>query len=195
MLFKSKFLELIKANKVTTAFRKWTKPTVKEAGTLITAVGQLRILSLEKITYDDITDQEIAKAGYDNREELNNELSFKSDGQLYKISFKLEQEDPRIKLREETNLSEEERNKLVKKLHSFDTQGKIQNWTLRILEIIDEKPLKPSIYYANKLGYEQMWFKASVRKLKNLGLTISHEVGYELSPRGKTLFDSLKSKS
>ena len=130
-----------------------------------------------------------------NREELNNELSFKSDGQLYKISFKLEQEDPRIKLREETNLSEEERNKLVKKLHSFDTKGKIQNWTLRILEIIDEKPLKPSIYYANKLGYEQMWFKASVRKLKNLGLTISHEVGYELSPRGKTLFDSLKSKS
>ena len=177
------------------AFRKWTKPTVKALGTLITAAGQLRIISLEKIHYQEITDGEIQQAGYDNREELDHELSFKSEGQLYKITFKLEQQDPRLKLREDTNLSEDELNKLMNKLHSFDTKGKIQHWTRRVMEIIHEKPRKPSIYYANKLGYEQLWFKASVRKLKNLGLTISHEVGYELSPRGKFLFTYLKSNS
>ena len=38
---------------------------------------------------------------------------------------------------------------------------------------------------AEKCGRERLPFKADVRKLKALGLTISHEVGYELSPRGQ----------
>ena len=31
--------------------------------------------------------------------------------------------------------------------------------------------------------------KADIRKLKSLGLTISHDVGYELSPRGAAYLD------
>jgi hypothetical protein len=34
-------------------------------------------------------------------------------------------------------------------------------------------------------GWETQAFKLDVRKLKNLGLTISLRVGYELSPRGR----------
>lgn len=34
-------------------------------------------------------------------------------------------------------------------------------------------------------GFEKIWLKLNIRKLKNLGLTISHEIGYELSPLGK----------
>ena len=44
---------------------------------------------------------------------------------------------------------------------------------------------------ARMTGYEQKWFKPQVRKLKNLGLTISLEVGYKLSPRGAALLDRL----
>lgn len=36
-------------------------------------------------------------------------------------------------------------------------------------------------------GLETKPFKANVRKLKELGLTISHDVGYSLSPRGRAL--------
>lgn len=32
---------------------------------------------------------------------------------------------------------------------------------------------------------EKEWLKLNVRKLKGLGLTISHEPGYSLSPRGE----------
>jgi hypothetical protein len=39
---------------------------------------------------------------------------------------------------------------------------------------------------AQTFGRETQSFKLDVRKLKNLGLTISHEVGYELSPRGRS---------
>lgn len=38
---------------------------------------------------------------------------------------------------------------------------------------------------------EQRPFKANVRKLKELGLTESLEVGYRLSARGRALLDAL----
>src|ERR1044072_1462468 len=98
MLFKTKFSALIKAKKIETAIRKWTRPTVKENGTLITAAGQLRITSFRTIKYSEITDKEIIEAGYANRRELDQELNRKSVGEIYRIQFKLEGEDPRIKL-------------------------------------------------------------------------------------------------
>ena len=38
-------------------------------------------------------------------------------------------------------------------------------------------------------GVELLPMKADIRKLKSLGLTISHDVGYELSPRGAAYLD------
>jgi hypothetical protein len=38
---------------------------------------------------------------------------------------------------------------------------------------------------AKALDRETAPFKADVRKLKRLGLTVSYEVGYDLSPRGR----------
>ena len=38
---------------------------------------------------------------------------------------------------------------------------------------------------AASFGRETQPFKLDVRKLKNLGLTLSLEVGYRLSPRGE----------
>jgi hypothetical protein len=42
-----------------------------------------------------------------------------------------------------------------------------------------------STLLAEELGRERFALKADVRKLKRLGLTLSREVGYELSPRGR----------
>jgi hypothetical protein len=43
------------------------------------------------------------------------------------------------------------------------------------------------------VGRETKPFKLDVRKLKNLGLTISLKIGYELSPRGRAFLDSGRS--
>jgi hypothetical protein len=40
---------------------------------------------------------------------------------------------------------------------------------------------------ARMLGREKDWLKINIRKLKNLGLTISHETGDEISPLGKVV--------
>ena len=49
---------------------------------------------------------------------------------------------------------------------------------------------------ARRMDKDRVWdretkpFKLDVRKLKNLGLTISLKVGYELSPRGRAYLDA-----
>jgi hypothetical protein len=45
---------------------------------------------------------------------------------------------------------------------------------------------------AAQLGREKRPFKADVRKLKELGLTESLDVGYRLSPRGKAFLASVE---
>jgi hypothetical protein len=70
MLFKFDTLKKIKAGEVTIAFRKWVRPTVKKDGTLHTAVGLLRIKSIEPVTLENISQSDVEKAGYKERQIL-----------------------------------------------------------------------------------------------------------------------------
>lgn len=58
-------------------------------------------------------------------------------------------------------------------------------WTRDVLQLIARKPRTRAPELAEALGREARAFKTDVRKLKNLGLTISRDIGYELSPRGR----------
>lgn len=192
MLFKQKFLDLIKEKKISVAYRKWTRPTVKENGTLLTPVGMLRIKSIEEIDASSISNKMLQQAGYANPTELEKELNLKKEGTVYKIRFTMEQEDPRIALRNDNDLSEDDLETLTKKLQSLDTGGDIKNWTIKVLKAIQANPAQRAIDLSAKLGYEKEWFKINVRKLKNLGLTISLETGYKISPRGEAFLKRLK---
>ena len=55
---------------------------------------------------------------------------------------------------------------------------------MQTLALIARRPQVRAPDLAAELGRQRDPFKIDVRKLKNLGLTISHPVGYELSPRG-----------
>lgn len=193
MLFKQKYLTLIADGTVNIAFRKWKKPTVKTNGTLITPIGQLKILEVQQIDYSLITENEANAAGYQSREELDKELSTKSEGDLYKITFVLLGDDPRIALRETNEISEEEFAKIKNKLERMDSSGPIKGWTLKVLNSIKDHPEKRAGDLAEDLGYDKMWLKPSIRKLKGMGLTISLPVGYKLSPRGKEVLNRLGS--
>jgi len=193
MLFKMKILEQIREGKVKIAFRNWKKPTVKKGGTLLTAVGQLKMTSIEIIGYNNIREDEIRKAGYDNRADFDKTLAGR-DGDLYRIRFSLDREDPRIELRETTSMSKAEIDMLTQKLERFDKASKQGNWTRKVLTLISKRPEEHAIYYANLMGVEKDWLKINVRKLKNLGLTISYAHGYAVSPRGEAYLAALKEK-
>lgn len=51
--------------------------------------------------------------------------------------------------------------------------------------LVEARDADPRAELAASFGRETEPFKLDVRKLKNLGLTISLKVGYELSPRGE----------
>ena len=62
-----------------------------------------------------------------------------------------------------------------------------------MLELIASGPRCARPTSPPRLGRERLSFKRDVRKLKELGLTESLEVGYRLSPRGRAVLDRLAS--
>ncbi|MHC5011071.1 MAG: hypothetical protein ACYTG6_08995 [Planctomycetota bacterium] len=90
--------------------------------------------------------------------------------------------DPRLAKREDvsaTALAE-----VRARLERMDRRSKRGPWTLQVLRLIEKHPRVAASKLAPRVKCEKRAFKADVRKLKELGLTVSHDVGYSLSPRG-----------
>jgi hypothetical protein len=88
-------------------------------------------------------------------------------------------------------LSPEDLADLRARLAQFDQLSHHGAWTTETLRLIQSRPATRAADLAASVGRETAPFKLDVRKLKNLGLTHSLEVGYELSPRGVAYLDAL----
>jgi hypothetical protein len=93
--------------------------------------------------------------------------------------------DPRVALREQAELGDADRRAIDERLDRWDAARADGPWTRQLLRLIAERPAVRAPDLAASLGRETLPFKRDVRKLKELGLTRSLEVGYELSPRGR----------
>jgi hypothetical protein len=184
-------LEAIKSGKVTLAFRRWVRPSVRTGGTLKTAVGVLAIDRVARVERSEITEGDAEAAGHGSLSALLTELDTR-DGDLYRIDLRFAGPDPRVRLREDDDLDAAEVERLRKKLDRFDAASPVGAWTRNVLHIIERHPHVVAASLAKRIGFDRDRFKTNVRKLKGLGLTISHERGYELSPRGKALLGRLK---
>jgi hypothetical protein len=165
--------EGIASGEVDLAFRRWRRPTVKAGGTLRTPVGVLAIDGVDPIEPGDITDAEARRAGHEGREEVLTRL--RPDGTLYRIRFHLAGPDPRIALRERTEIDAAERARIDERYP----------WAREVLRLIADQPATLAADLAAQQGREKLPFKRDVRKLKELGLTESLPTGYRLSPRGR----------
>jgi hypothetical protein len=163
----------IATGEVDLAFRRWRRPTVKAGGTLRTPVGVLAIDAVDAIAPGDISDAEARRAGHATREEALRAL--RPEGTLYRIAFHLAGPDPRVALRERTDVTADERRRIEARLP----------WAREVLELIAEQPATLAADLAEQRDQERLAFKRDVRKLKELGLTESLERGYRLSPRGR----------
>jgi hypothetical protein len=193
MIFRTPVLEGIRSGAITLAFRRWRRPTVRTGGTLLTAVGQLSIASVERIASERISDADARRAGYDSRAALIAELDARPDGDVYRIELGPLRPDPRVALRESAGITPGELARLQEGLARLDRRASDGPWTMRTLEVIATHPGVRAGDLCVSLGQDKMPFKTNVRKLKTLGLTESLEVGYRLSPRGRALLDALRS--
>ncbi|GKU79383.1 hypothetical protein [Paenibacillus sp. L3-i20] len=192
MLFKGHILEKIAEGTISLAFRRWRRAQIKPGSRLHTPIGLIEIKSLEIIIDTDITESEVALAGFSTRTELLKELdSFSYEGDIYRIEVTRIGDDPREELRERDILTEAEWSDLLARLGRLDRASSSGPWTSKFLKLICEHPGVRSTELAAEIDWETEKLKLNVRKLKNLGLTISLGTGYRISPRGKALLDRM----
>jgi hypothetical protein len=146
----------------------------------------LQIKEVELVSIDSISEADALRAGM-SLERLVEFLNQKKEGDVYRVELGSFIEDPRVALREDDRLTEEDVDRLMERLNRLDGASRRGPWTLLFLRLLEANPHVRAQDLADRLGLEKDVFKNDVRKLKMLGLTISHSPGYEVSPRGKEL--------
>lgn len=192
MLFRQIHLQGIREGRITLAFRKWLRPTVKTGTHLRTDVGVLVIDAVEEITPQEITDAAARQSGFPSKDALLTELA-RHKGQLYRIRLHHGGEDPRIALREDADMDTATISMILKKLQGLDARSIYGPWTKKALGYIDRHPQEKAANMSIALNMDKEWLKVQIRKLKELGLTESLNPGYRLSPRGEVILAALKS--
>jgi hypothetical protein len=184
MLLRRPVLDRIVAGEVDLVFRRWKRPTVKTGGTLRTPAGMLEIIEVRRVDAGSITEPEAGRAGLDLADLLTF-LNAKTEGDVYMVRLGSVRPDPRVALREDADLSAEDIVALTARLDRLDRVSMRGPWTREFLRLIYDNPDVRAQDLADRLDLDKTVFKNDVRKLKALGLTISHSPGYEVSPRGR----------
>lgn len=114
------------------------------------------------------------------------------DGAVWRVAFRCLGADDRIARRNDATLDPEKLAKLKARLDRLDRASNSGAWTARTLRLIAAHPGVVSSTLARHMKMERPAFKINVRKLKELGLTESLEVGYRLSALGEALVAASK---
>ena len=202
MQFRQRDKDAIAHGEVTLTFRRWRRPQARTGGRYRVGEYLIEVTSVEQIEPSQISVEDARAAGHDSAEavlmaiERNQRKSGDASAPLYRVAFHClgEQDDPRKILAVEAALDSEELVAVTKRLAQMDARSRHGPWTQAALEAIASTPGRRAAELAAVQGRETTKFKADIRKLKALGLTISLEVGYELSPRGRVVLDALQAE-
>ncbi|MEM7273848.1 MAG: hypothetical protein AAF547_12260 [Actinomycetota bacterium] len=190
MRFTKPFWAGIADGSITVAFRAWTKPTVVAGRPYRTGGGRIEVLAVEPIDPARITKADAARAGYPSPDEARSQLDPAPNRTVYRVRFRLlDEPDPRELLAADADLDDEAIADIDGRLQRLDRAATEGPWTAATLRLIRDHPARRAPDLAELVGRETKPFKLDVRKLKNLGLTRSLRIGYELSPRGQAYLD------
>jgi biotin operon repressor len=191
VLFEPRLRQGLHDGSITVAFRRWRRPQVVAGNDYRTRMDMVRAEAIDQLTEDDITGADARDAGYPDVATLLADLRGDPELPLYRIRFRrLDEPDPRDTLAATTTLTHAEADAIASRLARMDAASRRGPWTAAILAQIADKPAVSSVFLAEAIGWERAEFKAHVRRLKALGLTISLDVGYRLSPRGRAYLAS-----
>ncbi len=186
MRFTKPFWAGIADGSITLAFRAWARPTVVVGRPYRTGGGRVEVVAVDTVSPDDITDDEARRAGHRDGAEIRARLAeAPRDRAVYRVEFRLlDEADPRELLANDAELGADDLAEIDRRLERLD-RAAATPWTHRTLRLVADHPAVRAPDLAAAEGRETQPFKLDVRKLKNLGLTVSLRVGYRLSPRGE----------
>ena len=131
MLIKRTVLDRILAGEVDTLFRKQKRPTVKAGGTLRTAIGVLHIDAVDPVDPALISAADAARAGAVDAAQVRAELARKPDGVVYRVRVRPGGTDPRLELRDRSDVTSRELDEIQSRLERFDRRSPRGAWTRR----------------------------------------------------------------
>jgi hypothetical protein len=169
---------------ITVVLRRWDAPRAKPGGTQRTVVGTIRIDDVAEYpgSYR-VTAAQARAAGYPDAKSAQKELDRRPAQHTYVITVSYLAPDERPELASDDRLSDADVEAISSRLARWDAAS--GPWTREYLEIIGANEAVRAPDLAARVGLDVPRFKRRVRQLKGLGLTISLDVGYRLSPRGR----------
>jgi hypothetical protein len=197
LLFQKRFQDGIVDGTVTLTFRRWSTARVRPGGRYrVHPIGVVLVSDVREVRFAEVAPREARAAGFRSVAELRAFLEepvrtragvvprepVTDETVLFRVALEHAGEEDRVDLALEDQLSPEDVEAIAARLQALDAKGP---WTRDALAAIRRRPRVAASRLAKALGRETQPFKADVRKLKRLGLTVSYEVGYDLSPRGR----------
>jgi hypothetical protein len=169
---------------VTLVLRRWDVSRAKAGGTQRTPVGTIRVDAVtEHPGGYRITAAQAIAAGYPSAKAAQADLDRRPAAHTYVIAVSFLAPDERPDLAADDALADADVAAITARLDRWDTVG--EPWTREYLQMIGENEAVRAPDLAARVGLDVPRFKRRVRQLKGLGLTISLDVGYLLSPRGR----------
>jgi hypothetical protein len=192
VLFEQRLREGLHDGQVVLAFRRWKRRQVVAGHRYRTGLDMVEATAVDVVSPADIDAAQAGQAGFGSVAELIASLQGDESLTLYRIRFRrLDEPDPRDVLAASAKLGDDELAALRARLRRMDAASTRGAWTIAALEQIASRPATSSAELAAAMDWPRPDFKLHVRRLKALGLTISLEVGYRLSPRGEALLGAL----
>lgn len=192
MLFQRRFHERILSGDIRCTVRIWQRPHVKVGGRYAIGQGAIVVDKIRETRLDDITPALARHCGFESLVDLMKVAKHGPGERVFVIDFHFDS-GAGARLAPATDVvSAEELAELIQRLEAMDRRSHVGPWTLATLRAIEARPGVLAAKLATSLGRPRDEFKRDVRKLKNLGLTFSLEIGYRLTPKGKAIVSALE---
>jgi hypothetical protein len=193
--FEQRLRDGIQTGAIVLAFRRWKRSQVVPGHQYRTGTGMVEVESVDIVEPSSVDEAQAREAGYASAGELLADLRGDPDSPLYRIRLRrVEGPDPRDELAASAGLTEADAAAIDARLARMDRSSNRGPWTGAVLALIADQPGTVSTVLAQTMDWERQDFKLHVRRLKELGLTISLEVGYRLSPRGESYLQHLRTR-
>jgi hypothetical protein len=177
----------VATGRITLAYRRWAKPRVRVGDSFLSTAGIIQITAVEQVDPSTISTVDARSAGAESAAAVLAKLRGPETDPVLRIGLAWVGPDPRVALSNSASLTAEDVEEITRRLERLDRRGA---WTQTTLELIRAHPGRRAADLAAGLGLETQPFKLDVRKLKELGLTHSLEVGYRISRRGAAYLDA-----
>lgn len=177
---------------ITVTIRTWSRAQAKTGGRYRVAGLLLEATDVRQVRADELTEADALASGADTLDALLERLGRPDDDRLlWRVQFHCIGRDDRAERREQAELTDDDIAALKVRLDRLDSRSPSGAWTRTTLRLIEKYPGVVSTALARHAKQERPAFKVNVRKLKEMGLTESLDIGYRLSPRGEALLRSL----